>query len=320
VHLGRCGGERILVTDVSYPVGEEMSPSLRLQANREITRDYNRVSRVWDQSFVPGTDEIRRFLLDAAGLRPGERVLDVGTGTGAAALLAARRVGKTGRVLGIDMSPAMLAKARAKASKSGLTNLTFRRMDGSALRLTSASFDVIISSFGTPEGLYDGEAVFREWLRVLRPGGRLCFVENPGIVSFYKILRRVLQKHEVRDPSPALAAKRRIQERVREQRAHAPPIIGDEPRKVAHLMRAAGFREVRVTPRRSGVVMPSAQTILRLFLRWSVADEYADMRPETRAEFRRDFLRALRPYETPMGLRLPARANFFSGRKGARAT
>ncbi len=276
------------------------------------------MSRVWDRSFVPATDELRRFLLDKAELRPGERVLDIGTGTGAAALLAAKHVGKTGRVLGIDMSTAMLAKARAKASRRGLTNVTFRRMDGCVLRLPSASFDVVISSFGTPEGLYDGEAVFREWLRVLRPGGRLCFAESPGISSFFKSQAQILERHKVNDPSPALAARRRLWEQVRERSRPARSIDGDEPRTVVRLMRAAGFRDVRITSRRSWVVLPSGQAMLRLVLTWGIADEYVDMPPKTRAAFRREALRALRPYETPRGLRLPTRTNFFFGRKRTR--
>lgn len=284
-----------------------------------VSQSYDRVARIWDRSFVSATDELRGILLEKAALRPGERVLDAGTGTGAAAFLAAQQVGTAGCVVGIDVSSGMLAKARTKAERAGVTNVTFRRMDGCRLGLPTGSFDAVISSFGTPEGLYDGEAVFREWLRVLRPGGRLCFVENPGIVSFYKILKRVSEKHEVKDPSPTLAAERRIWERIREERAHAPPIIGDEPAKVAHLMRVAGFRRVRVTTRRSTVVLPSAQTIVRLFLHWGLAEEYADMPPKGRTAFRRDFLRALRPYETSEGLRLPARANFFLGQKSARA-
>lgn len=297
-----------------------MGPSLRQRVSHVIKRDYDRVSRAWDRTFVPATDEIRRHILDVAQLRPGERVLDVGTGTGAAALLAARRVGKAGQVLGIDMSSAMLGKARAKTSRSGLTNVTFRRMDGGALRLPRASLDVIISSFGTPEGVYDGEAVFRDWLRVLRPGGRLCFAESPGLTSFYKILRRVLEKHEVKDPSPALAARRRLWEQGREERRRTPTISGDEPGKVVQLMRAAGFRDVRTTHRRSSVLLPSARAILRLFLLWDIADEYAEMRPKVRAAFRRELLGALRRYETRDGLRLPTCTNFFFGRKGPRPT
>ncbi len=297
-----------------------MTPSVRARASRIITRDYDRASRVWDRSFAPATDAVRRLILDAAGLLTGERVLDVGTGTGAAALLAARRVGRTGRVLGIDMSPAMLARARAKASRDGFANVTFRRMDAAALRLPSASFDAVISSFGTPEGLYDGEVVFRGWLRVLRPGGRLCFAENPGIARLFTLVARVVERHKVEDPGPALAARRRLREHVRERQSHAPSISGDEPGSVLRLMRAAGFRDVRVAPRRTTVMLPSARTTLRLFLLWYVADEYAEMPPRTRATFRREFLRAVRRYETPGGLRIPVLVNVFYGRKRARRT
>ncbi len=81
-----------------------MVSSLERQVRRVNIEEYDRVSKVWDRSFVPATDAIRRRILDDAQLKPGERVLDIGTGTGAAALLAARRVGDTGRVLGIDRS------------------------------------------------------------------------------------------------------------------------------------------------------------------------------------------------------------------------
>ncbi len=298
--------------------GDGMGPSLQKQVNRVNTRDYDRVSRVWDGTFVPATDRIRRHILDLAELRPGEHVLDVGTGTGAAAFLAARRVGETGRVLGIDMSHAMLTKAQSKASRSGLANVAFRRMDGSTLRLPKESLDVIISSFGTPEGLVDGEAVFRNWLRVLRPGGRLCFAENPGIRSSFQPMRRILAKYKVRDPSSALASRRRLWEAAEDALRRTPTIDGDKPQRVARLMRAGGFRDVRVTHRRASAWMPDAQAVLRLFLNWSSADEYRAMRPDAQAACRADLLRAIRRFETPEGVRLPTQTNFFFGRKPER--
>ncbi len=292
-----------------------MVSSLERQVRRVNIEEYDRVAKVWDRSFVPATDAIRRRILDAARLRPGEQVLDIGTGTGAAALLAARRLGATGCVLGIDRSSAMLAKARAKASRSGLTNVTFRRMDASALRLPDASFDAIISSFGTPEGPVDGEAVFRDWLRILRPGGRLSFAENPGLHSSFDVLRRLVEKHKVKDPSPALAARRRLGERTREAMQQARTIDGDEPERVAWLLRAAGFREVRVTHMRFQVLWPSARTVLTLFLDWGANVEVTAMSPEARAALRRELLRGLRRYETPEGVRMPTRTNFFFGRR-----
>jgi SAM-dependent methyltransferase len=188
-------------------------------------------------------------------------------------------------------------------------------MDCTALRLPRASFDVVISSFGTPEGLYDGEDVFRQWLDILRPGGRLWFADSPGIVDLRGILNPILEKYRVKDPSSTLAAKRRLWEQVVRRREHVRTIDGDEPRKVTRLMKGAGFRDVRVTLRKSSVRLPSARTILRLCLAWDIADEYAEMRPRVRTAFRRELLHGLRPFETSNGIRMPTRTNFFFGRK-----
>lgn len=277
--------------------------------------EYDRVAFLWDRIFVPATNELRGRLAEAARFRPGERVLDMGTGTGAMAFLAARKIGRTGLVLGIDISSEMLAKARAKAARHGLRNVRFRRMDAASLRIPNASFDVIVSSFGTPEGVYDGLAVFRKWIRVLKPGGRVCFAESPGVTGFDKILARLAESYRVKEPSPRLAAKRRLREKIREERKHLSLITADDPEEVLRLMRTAGFRDVRVSTLRSRVTAPSARAVLDLFLSWDLADEYIDMPSKVRKQFRQEFLRALRPYGTPKGLRIPARTILFFGRK-----
>ena len=105
-------------------------------------------------------------------LQPGETVVDLGSGAGMDALLAARQVGPTGRVIGVDMTPAMLEKARANAHKVGLTNVEFREGHIEALPLEDESVDVILSNCVinlSPEK----ERVYREAWRVLRPGGRV---------------------------------------------------------------------------------------------------------------------------------------------------
>jgi SAM-dependent methyltransferase len=107
-----------------------------------------------------------------ADLQPGETVLDLGSGAGLDAFLAAREVGKTGRVIGVDMTPDMIARARAAAERGGHTNVEFRHGTIEALPVESQSVDVIMSNcvinLATDKG-----RVFREALRVLRPGGRL---------------------------------------------------------------------------------------------------------------------------------------------------
>ncbi len=106
-----------------------------------------------------------------AALREGDTVLDLGSGAGFDCFLAAKRVGPTGRVMGVDMTPEMLAKARVNATKGGYSNVEFREGHIEALPVEDNSVDVIISNCVinlSPEKA----KVFKEIQRVLKPGGR----------------------------------------------------------------------------------------------------------------------------------------------------
>lgn len=103
---------------------------------------------------------------------PGATVLDIGCGAGMDLLLAARRVGPTGRVIGVDMTPAMAEKARASARAAGLTNVEVRVGDALDLPVDSASIDVVISN-GVINLTPDKDKAYAEIVRVLKPGGRL---------------------------------------------------------------------------------------------------------------------------------------------------
>ncbi|MFN2470809.1 MAG: methyltransferase domain-containing protein [Gaiellaceae bacterium] len=115
-------------------------------------------------------------------LGPGERVLDLGSGAGTDSLVAAQMVGEHGHVTGIDMTPEMLAKARAAAAGMGAENVEFVESEAERLPFPDESFDVVISN-GVIDLIPDKDAVFAELHRVLVPGGRMQIadvtIQNP---------------------------------------------------------------------------------------------------------------------------------------------
>lgn len=123
-------------------------------------------------------EDVREFALGCgnptalADLRPGEVVLDIGSGGGLDAILAARQVGEQGRVIGVDMTPEMLARARSAVEKAGFSQVEFRKGQAEALPIAANYVDVILSNcvinLSEDKGL-----VFQEAYRVLKTGGRM---------------------------------------------------------------------------------------------------------------------------------------------------
>ncbi|HYF91893.1 MAG TPA: methyltransferase domain-containing protein [Symbiobacteriaceae bacterium] len=171
--------------------------SHRLSGSSESNRtEFTRQAPTFAHSGVLGAPEQIEPVLEAAGIGPADRVVDVGCGTGFM-LLGAARLAR--QVVGIDVTPAMLAEAKRRVDEAGLTNVTLREATAEALPFADQRFDVALTRltlhhFGNPG------RVLGEMHRVLRPGGRivLCDItasEDPGKADLHNRLERL------RDPS-----------------------------------------------------------------------------------------------------------------------
>jgi ubiquinone/menaquinone biosynthesis C-methylase UbiE len=120
-------------------------------------------------------------MLDAVALAQGESVLDVGCGSGSTSLEVGRRTGPGGSVLGVDVSPAMIGRARQRAAEEGLVHVRFEQGDAQTHPLSDGRFDAVLSRFGL-QHFTDPPAAFANLTRALQPGGRIAFVcwQGPG--------------------------------------------------------------------------------------------------------------------------------------------
>jgi len=159
-----------------------------------------------------------------AALKPGEVVVDLGSGAGFDCLLAARKVGASGQVIGVDMTHEMLTKARENAARVGADNVEFRLGELEHLPIADNSADVILSNC-VINLVPDKAQVFREAFRVLTPGGRLVISDVVSVAALPDDLRA--------DPTLLCGCV-----------AGAAPVVD-----VAAWLQAAGFRDVAITVR-----------------------------------------------------------------------
>src|SRR4051794_15557672 len=184
--------------------------------------------------------------MDRLGLQPGQRVLDIGCGSGPTTIELARRVGADGNALGIDIAPTMTAAAAEQAAAAGVPNVTFRAADAQVDDL-GALFDAAYSRFGVMF-FDDPDAAFANIHRAMRPGGALAF----------SCWHNVLGNEWMFVPASAVVA----------VTGALPPLPGpgepgpfslEDPARVEALLTGAGFTEIDITPQSETIVLPEAE-------------------------------------------------------------
>jgi ubiquinone/menaquinone biosynthesis C-methylase UbiE len=238
-------------------------------------------ARAWDKYWVPIFSLFAKQLVLVSSPRPGDVILDVGTGSG----LAVRELCKTrpsvGLVVGIDSSEEMIRLARRKAASAALKNVKFLKMRAEEIRFPDSFFDVVISNCGMSERLAGFSQSMKEISRILRPGGVFAFNDWRHIdVKPHRIFGELLARHRTVTPSPQLAR----------ERALATDSL-DEKMQL-QILQQAGFKRASFVKRRHQVGLNSVEDYLRLRLcRSTIRREMFEMT----ASSRRIFLRGLRP-------------------------
>ena len=187
----------------------------------------------YERYFVPTIGiPFATALLDAAGLRRAQRILDVACGTGVVTRLAAEQVGPDGTVAGLDINPAMLAVARSVPSSGAA--IEWHEASAESLPFADGSFDVVLSSLGL-QFVPDKASALREMRRVLAPDGRLAIATVGPTPPLFAILERALARYV----NPEVAAFMRVVFSLY------------APEELQELTSGAGFRDVEV---RSGTL------------------------------------------------------------------
>lgn len=267
-----------------------------LQTKQTLTALYDAVAPAYERAVVPVFRPIAKRMLQLIDLRPGWQVLDAGTGTGLVALQGAPRVGKSGKMIGVDASERMLEIARRKAAQFGFTQCEFRVGDLEALDLPDAQFNAVLSQFAIHYA--DPSKSLREFHRVLVPGGTLVLQEwadAPNTPN--KIVFDILSKYRTAEVSDTL-----VLARTQSKRAYDFRVSFDKPEAIAELLKAIGFPTVEARLELHHILVANVDAIINLVSAAPLLHaEMQGLSNETRSAFLSEAREALGVFETTRG-------------------
>lgn len=243
--------------------------------------------------------------LERAAFRPGERVIDIGCGGGGTSIAIGAQVAPGGSVLGLDISPDLIAYATARARTAGAGNVTFVQADASAARPSGTPFDRLFSRFGAMFFAEPGPA-FRNLKSLVRPGGRIDLAvwaparDNLWIAAMMGVLGRHLAL-----PAPV---------------PRAPgPFALDDPDYIRALLGEAGFVDIDIAAwdgmQPVGGAGSSPESAVAFVLEaLSFGDLLAEAAPAVRSAVSAELVDLFAQHAGPDGVTMPARAWFVTGR------
>lgn len=247
----------------------------------------------WQNQLWPAQQK----LLDAAAVKPGQKVLDISCGTGLVTFPLAEAVGTNGEVTGIDLSEGMIEKAAAEAKEKEIENVSFKHMDAEALDLPDSAFDVAINSLGF---MYypNPDKAMEEMYRVLKPGGRATALvwgqrKECGWADIFPIVDRRVKS----DVCPLFFQ------------------LGTG-NNLPYIYEQAGFTEI-TTKRFSRFLHfdNDEQALIGAFLGGAVAMAYRRFEEETKEEVHTEYLDSIEPYQNGTGYDIPGEFVVASGVK-----
>jgi len=273
--------------------------------------EYSRMAEAYEANVVPRFAPFAAKLVERASLRPNASVLDVSTGTGITAILAAKAIGGTGLVAGIDLADGALHLAQTKAARAGLRNLRFEMLDSRNIVYRGGSFDAALTSFGLPS--IGHEQVMREVHRVLREGASFHLLgwALRDAPSGWDAFEDVVAKHRTASPSKALVQLREAGDVVTKSGDTA---AIQTPEIVTAKLRAAGFSDVHAQPHSEDVMFASLDDVVAFRSSWGTTErELAEM--GDRAAFRTDLAARFEEYRRADGYRFRWSVVYYDAKK-----